>query len=96
MATDRFYISALGEYYSDCLKVEAFVKQRTMANEGNSLLCGKLMEREAKRAAIVAYLAGKRGISPEQMWNDILSDRAQPLSADEFKEMQQSLESEEG
>ena len=86
MATDRFYISALGEHYSDCLKVEAFIKGRTMASEGNSLLCSKLMEREVKRNEIVAYLAKKRNITPEQFWDDILTGEAKPLNEEEFRE----------
>jgi hypothetical protein len=93
MATDRFYISALGEHYSDCLKVEAFIKGRTMASEGNSLLCAKLMEREARRNEIVAYLAKKRNITPEQFWDDILAGEAKPLNEEEFRAFRTARES---
>lgn len=90
MATDRFYIAPLGEYYDECLTVEAFIKKRTLANEGNSLLCAKLMEREQKREKILARLAKKRGISPETLWNDIVTGKAEHMSRDEFRELRES------
>ncbi len=92
MATDRFYIAPLGEYYDECLTVEAFIKKRTLANEGNSLLCAKLMEREQKRDKILARLAHKRSITPEQLWNDIVTGRAEHMTRDEFRELLDSGE----
>ena len=80
----RMWVSGLGEYYSDCLMVEAFCKDRTIAFEGGSLLGSKLQEREARRDKIVAYLAKKRRITPEKMWEDIVSGKAKPLSQEEF------------
>jgi hypothetical protein len=90
MATDRFYIAPLGEHYDECLAVEAFIKRRTMANEGNSLLCAKLMERESKRDAILARMAKKRGISPESLWDDIVTGKAEHMTRDEFRELRDS------
>jgi hypothetical protein len=90
MASDRFWVSALGEPYMDMLTVEAWLKRRTLAAEGNSLLCAKLMQRQAYREQIVAELARKRGISFEQMWDDILLGRAEPISPADYAQLKQS------
>lgn len=82
---DRFYISQLGEPYYDMLKVEAWLKQRTMSAEANSILCSRLMQREEYRDRLVNELARKRGISFQQMWDMILIDGAEPMSPTEYK-----------
>lgn len=82
---DRFYISQLGEPYYDMLKVEAWLKQRTMSAEANSILCSRLMQREEYRNRLVNELARKRGISFQQMWDMILTDDVESLSPSEYK-----------
>jgi hypothetical protein len=87
MASDRFWVSALGEPYMDMLTIEAWLKRRTLAAEGNSLLCAKLMQRQAYREQLITELARKRGISFEQMWDDILLGRAEPLSPADYAQI---------
>lgn len=82
---DRYYISQLGEPYFDMLKVEAWLKQRTMAAEGNSLLCSSLMRREEYRNQLIQEVARKRGIPFQQMWDDILTGRVKPMSPEEYE-----------
>lgn len=84
MASDRFYIAPLGEPYYDILKVEAWLKRRTMSAEANSILCARLMQREDYRRRLVEECARKRGIPFQQMWDDIIYDRARPMTAQEY------------
>ncbi len=83
-ATERQYISYLGEYYDDCWTIEAEIKGRAKTVEGASLLCAKLQEREEKRNKMVQYLADKRGIAFKEMWNQILTGKYEPLSNEEL------------
>jgi plasmid stability protein len=69
---DRQYASGMGEFYLDALAVEAALKQRSIAAEAGSLLCAKLQEREARRTAMVLYMANRRNISFNQMWSLLL------------------------
>lgn len=87
MPSDRFLVSSLGEYYEDCLTVEAKIKNRTKALEASSLLCAKLGEREGKREKMVAYLARKRGLTYEEMWDKLL-DPDYKLTRDEVQELE--------
>lgn len=87
MATKRFYVSWMGEYYMDALKVEAALKGRTQANEAASLLGAKLQEREEKRKNMVNYLAKKRGIPYEEMYQLLVSGNYNP-STDELIELE--------
>lgn len=89
MATERFYIAQPGEIYYDMLKVEAWLKRRTMSAEGTSILCSRLMQREEYRNRLVAELARKRGITFEQMWDDILCDRAVYMTPNEYKQLRE-------
>lgn len=73
----------LGEYYGDLLRIDAWVNNKSMAVQGNSLLCAKLQEREGKIRSRVRYLAEKRGVSEKAMWLQILKGEAQELTADE-------------
>lgn len=81
--SDRIYASGIGEYYRDALKIEAALKQRSEPIEAGSLLCAKLQEREEKRIKMVRYMAQKRGIEFEQMWDLLL--RGEFLSAEEIE-----------
>lgn len=83
----RLLVSPLGEIYRDALLIESFLKNRTIANEANSLLCSRLMSRAGYREKSIAYLAWKRGISPEEMVQQILSGSAEHLTAQECWEI---------
>lgn len=82
---DRIQVTGLGEYYDDLLTLDAWINGRSKAQQANSLLCAKLMERETRIKERVRYLAGKRRISTEEMWVRILNgseDKIQPEEAD--------------
>ncbi len=91
-ATERSYISYPGEYYDDAWTIEAALKGRTKTAEGSSLLCAKLQERESRRNQMVQYLANKRNISFEEMWNQLLVGDYEPLTPVEFKKIQEMME----
>jgi len=69
---ERFQIQ-LGEYYADLLKLDAWVNGRTKSLQAGNLLGAKIQERESKILERIAYLAEKRGISPEELRKQILS-----------------------
>lgn len=73
----RLVISPLGEFYEDLLRVDSWINARTIASQANSLLCAKLMQRQAEIRDRVTYLAAKRGISAEDLWTQILSGEAE-------------------
>lgn len=83
---ERFSIAAIGEYYRDILEVDAWVNARTASTQATSLLCAKLQEREPRVRERVAYLAQKRGISTDEMWNQILKGTAVKLAPSEIVE----------
>lgn len=87
--TERQYINYLGEFYDDALAIEAAIKNRSKTAEATSLLCSKLQEREVKRTAMVQYLANKRGITFDEMWNLILTGKYEPITGDELAKMQE-------
>lgn len=69
----RLNVTPLGEFYEDLLKVDAWINARTMAAQANSLLCAKLMQRQVEIRDRIAYLARKKGISSDELWDLILS-----------------------
>lgn len=83
---ERFSIAPIGEFYRDLLEVDAWINARTASTQANSLLCSKLQEREGRIRERVSYLAKKRGISPEEMWLQIVKGEAVDLSPDEIVE----------
>ncbi|MFN6495810.1 MAG: hypothetical protein RMX65_002030 [Nostoc sp. DedQUE01] len=76
---ERLAIPALGEYYNDLLTVDAWVNGRTKVVQGQSLLCAKLQERDKLIKERVEYLAKKRGITFDEMWEQILNGTAQKI-----------------
>jgi hypothetical protein len=72
---DRLALPALGEYYDDLLDIDAEINGRTKVQQGQSLLCAKIQEREGKIKERVQYLADKRGITFNQMWAELLAKR---------------------
>ena len=81
---DRLQLPNLGEWYEDLLRVDALINGRSMPQQGQSLLCSKLQEREAKIRERVAYLASKRNISPDEMWRQMVSGTYEPISREDI------------
>jgi hypothetical protein len=73
---ERLYVAPLGEIYMDALKYEAWLKNRSLSAEANSLLCSALMKREEYRDRMLGEMAAKRGISVDQLKSMILRDEA--------------------
>lgn len=84
---ERLQLAPLGEFYEDLLTVDGWLAGNSVPQQGKSLLSAKLQEKESKIRGRVEYLAKKRRISPEQMWDDILTGKAEKLSPDEYREM---------
>jgi hypothetical protein len=82
---ERFSIAPLGEYYTDLLSIDSWINARTSSTQANGLLCAKLQEREPRIKERVAYLAKKRGISPDDMWMQILQGEARDLRPEEIQ-----------
>ncbi|MCW5318928.1 hypothetical protein GTQ43_36385 [Nostoc sp. KVJ3] len=59
------------------LTVDAWVNGRTKVVQAQSLLCAKLQERDKLIKERVEYLAKKRGITFDEMWEQILNNTAQ-------------------
>ncbi|HEY9658148.1 MAG TPA: hypothetical protein V6C65_06825 [Allocoleopsis sp.] len=89
---ERFSIAPLGEFYTDLLTVDSWINARTNSTQANSLLCAKLQEREVKIKERVGYLAKKRGISPDEMWFQILKGEAEDLSPEEIQPLDNESE----
>lgn len=75
-------IRALGEWYQDLLTIDAWINNRTNSLQANTLLSAKLQEREERIKERVGYLAKKRGISAEDLWQQILRGEASRPSSD--------------
>ncbi|MBD2057896.1 hypothetical protein H6F88_18035 [Oculatella sp. FACHB-28] len=87
--TDRLQIPGIGEWYADLLRIDATINERSEPQQASSLLCSKLQEREPRIRERVKYLADKRGITFEEMWNDILTGKFEKLTPEEFAELKQ-------
>jgi len=74
MAKHRLQLPALGEYYSDLLKLDSKINNRSEPMQAQSLLCAKLQERESKIKERVEYIAKKNGASFEETWMKLLND----------------------
>ena len=84
MAPNRFSIAPVGEFYRDLLEIDSWINGRTAATHATSLLCAELQDRESAIRERVAYLAMKRGISPDELWQQILKGDAETLNVGEF------------
>jgi hypothetical protein len=84
---ERLALPALGEFYDDLLVIDAWLNGSSKVNQGKILLSAQLQEREPKIRDCVTYLAKKRNISPDEMWLQILSGKAQKITADELSEI---------
>lgn len=85
---DRLRISTLGEWYDDLLTVDAAINGRSPAQQGASLLCSKLQEREERIKRRVQYLAAKRGIPADEMWAKILKGEYRKMTDEELAEVE--------
>jgi hypothetical protein len=85
----------LGEYYDDLLCVDSWINDQTKVQHGKSLLCLKLQEQEPTIKEHVKYLAKKRGISFDEMWFAIVSNKAQRINPNELEEILKYKSSEE-
>lgn len=80
---ERLAVPALGEYYNDLLHVDSWVNGRSKVVQAQSLLCAKLQERDKLIKERVDYLAKKRGITFDEMWEQILNGTAQKMTPGE-------------
>lgn len=86
-SAERFKMSPLSEFYEDLLRADAFLGRNSLAAQGKSLLQAKLNEKEAKIRERVTYLARKRNISFDEMWQQIQTGTAQQMSQDEYTDL---------
>lgn len=84
---ERLQIPTIGEWYDDLLRIDAAINDRSFPQQAATLLCAKLQEREDRIRSRVDYLAQKRGISFQQMWDDLLTGEFEKLSPEEFAEL---------
>lgn len=66
----------------DCLEVEASLKANTRALEAATLLRLILDSEEERRNRKVQYLANKRGIPFQDMWNQLRTGQYKPTDED--------------
>lgn len=89
----RLQIGALSEFYEDLLRADSFLANNSMASQGKSLLQSYLGQKETKIKERIAYLAKKRNISPDEMWQQIQSGAAQQMSKQELADIQDEEDS---
>lgn len=87
--TGRLQIGALSEFYEDLLRADSFLANNSLAAQGKSLLQSFLGQKEAKIKERVAYLAKKRNIGFEEMWQQIQNGTAQQMSKEEANDLQE-------
>ena len=80
---DRLKIAPIGEFSEDLLTIDARMNASSSAQQASSLLRAKLQEREERIKARVTYLAWKRGISFDQMWEQLLKGTYAKITAEE-------------
>jgi len=83
---ERLVIAPVGEFYNDLLIVDSWIRDNTKATQASSLLCSKLAEREGHIRERINYLAKKRGITPDELWLQILKGNARKIDADEISD----------
>lgn len=90
--TGRLQIGALSEFYEDLLRADSFLANNSLASQGKSLLQSYLGQKESKIKERITYLAQKRNISFEEMWQQIQSGTAQQMSKEELTDIQEASE----
>lgn len=86
-SSDRITMSELAEQYQDYLEVDAITNRRSKAEQARTLLYAKLRERKKEIDEKVAYLAKKRRISPEEMFDQILTGQYQRITSEEYAQL---------
>ncbi|MDJ0702102.1 MAG: hypothetical protein QNJ46_02380 [Leptolyngbyaceae cyanobacterium MO_188.B28] len=89
MSDEQIHLGNLGEYYTDMLKLEAFIKHSSLTAQAETLLRTQLFQRTKYRNEVLEHLAWKRQVSIEELKKQILTDTATQLSQSEFIEMEQ-------
>ncbi len=93
---DRIGMSSLGEYYEDVLEIDARMNARSKAEQARTLVYAKIQEREGKVKERVQYLANKRGISFQEMWDMLLTgDGYEKITPVEYAEIKKNLPTKE-
>jgi len=82
--TYRLQVADIGEFYSDLLDLDSWIRGSSKAGQASSLICSKLQEREPRIEARLAYLARKRGMDKEELRALILRGEAQRLTSEEI------------
>ncbi len=86
--SERFKMSPLSEFYEDLLRADAFLARNTLPGQAKSLLQAFLTQKEPKIRERIAYLAKKRNISFDEMWDRIQAGTAEETSKQEMAELQ--------
>ena len=82
---DRLVIAPLGEPYEDLLNIDSFLAGNSVPQQGKSLLSAYLKQKKAHIEEAVSYLARKRKISFEEMWDAILTGQVEKLSPEDYR-----------
>jgi hypothetical protein len=91
--SDRLQIPPLGEWYQDLLRIDAVINDRSEPSQASALLCAKIQERESRIRERVQYLANKRGITFEEMWDAILTGTYDKLTPEEYATLKEETPS---
>ncbi len=83
---DRLVIAPLGEPYEDLLTIDAFLAGNSIPQQGKSLLSAYLKQKKAYVEEGVRYLARKRGISFEAMWDRILTGQEDKMAPEDYRQ----------
>lgn len=75
---ERLMLTLGGEYHQDLLAIDAYLEGKAKATHAMNLLGKALNMREAEIKERVGYLAKKRGMSADEMWQAILDGTADP------------------
>jgi len=81
---ERLVIAPIGEFYNDLLIVDSWIRDTTKSQQASNLVCARLQEREQRIKERIEYLAKKRGITPDELWIQILKGNAKKIDADEI------------
>lgn len=85
--SERLQVPSLGEWYGDLLAVDARINDRSEPTQASNLICAKLQEREPRIRERVEYLAQKRGIPFEEMWQQLVTGTYERITPDEWAKM---------
>ena len=83
-SSDRLVLPGLGEHYHDLLVVDSTINARTPAQQAHSLLCARLQGQQGDIRERVEYLAKKRGITFDEVWEQILKGDFEKIDPSEW------------